>query len=134
MTTTQGPNLPTRLLVIDDDDEICRFVRTVAEMERFEVGTATDSETFRVLYKETSPHIVILDLAIPQTDGIELLRFLATENSPSYIFIMSGFDPRVRDAAERLGHEHGLNMAGLIPKPVRAMDLRALLASARDKL
>jgi DNA-binding response OmpR family regulator len=134
MTTTEGSAMPARLLVIDDDEEICRFVRTVAEMERFDVRTATDAETFRVLYKETTPQVVILDLAIPQTDGIELLRFLATENSPARIFIMSAFDPRVRDAAERLGQEHGLTMVGVIPKPVRAMDLRALLAGARDKL
>src|SRR3546814_12930165 len=66
---------------------------------------------------------------MPGTDGIELLRFLSAERSRARILLMSGFDARIREAALLLGEAHALDMVGIVAKPVRAAELRALLAS-----
>src|SRR3546814_16533545 len=90
------------------------------------------AEGFSLLYRKVRPNVVILDLAMPGTDGIELLRFLSAERSRARILLMSGFDARIREAALLLGEAHALDMAGLVPQPVRAAELRARLARLPD--
>jgi CheY-like chemotaxis protein len=82
---------------------------------------------FAPLYHASRPDVVILDLVMPGTDGIELLRFLAKQRSSARILLMSGFNPTIREAAVLLGEAHSLNMVGIVPKPVRAAELRDLL-------
>src|SRR3546814_14460564 len=45
---------------------------------------------------------------------------------------MSGFDARIREEALLLGEAHALDMVGIVAKPVRAAELRALLASLQN--
>lgn len=117
-----------QLLMCDDEAEVGSFVRRIAEDLGYCMHFTTKADGFAALYREVRPDVVILDLVMPGTDGIELLRFLAQERSPSRILLMSGFDPRIRDAAKLLGEAHSLDMVGVVAKPVRAAELRALLA------
>ncbi|MEO3428081.1 response regulator [Pelagibius sp. CAU 1746] len=117
-----------RLLMCDDEAAIGAFVRHIAEELGYSMHFTTDAEDFGSLYRQVDPQVVILDLVMPGTDGIELLRFLAKQRSRARILLMSGFDPRIRDAARLLGEAHSLDMAGVVAKPVRAAELRRLLA------
>lgn len=116
-----------RLLLCDDEPEICRFIRNVAESIGYEVHATTEAAEFTQLYPVVQPQVVMLDLVMPGTDGIELLRFLAEQHCPAQILLMSGFDSRIRHAAHLLGEAHSLKMAGIIAKPVRAAELRQRL-------
>jgi len=89
-----------RLLAIDDEPGMGLFVRKVAEGCGCEVSTATDPISFQTLYQSLAPTVVVLDLIMPDADGIELLRFLANERSTAKIVIMSGFDRKVVEAAQ----------------------------------
>ena len=120
-----------RLLVIDDEPDIGSFIKTVAESCGYEVTITSDSESFKKEYSSLRPDVVALDLAIPNTDGIELLRFLAEEGCDARVLIISGFDQRVLESAWRLGSARGLRMAGMITKPARVADLRSLLNNLR---
>ena len=123
-----------RLVVVDDDAEIGAFVRAVAEGIGFEVETYTDADGFEAALGRDDPDLVILDIAMPGTDGIELLRSLAARKSRAAVFIMSGYDASMREMAFRLGEEVGnLDMRQVIPKPVRVADLRAILIEAMPK-
>jgi len=117
-----------RLLMIDDDPDIGAFVRAVAEPLGFAVETHEDSQGFLNACEEGPYDVIILDLTMPNTDGIELLRYLSERHTPGRIFIMSGVDPTLRRMAMVLGEAGNLDMAGIIPKPVRVDELRAILA------
>ena len=117
-----------QLLMCDDEPDVGTFVRRIAEDLGYEVHFTARADQFGRLYRDVRPDVVILDLVMPGTDGIELLRFLAEERSPARILLMSGFDPRMREAARLLGEAHALNMVGTVAKPVRAAELRRLLA------
>ena len=121
-----------QLLMCDDEPDVGAFVRRIAEELGYEVHFTARADHFGRLYRDVRPDVVILDLVIPGTDGIELLRFLAEERSPARILLMSGFDPRMREAARLLGEAHALNMVGTVAKPVRAAELRRLLAGLQD--
>ena len=88
------------------------------------VITAKDKE-FRREFRAARPDMVALDLGMPGMDGVELLRFLADEDYPAPVLIVSGFDRRVLEFAFRLGEALGLVMAGPLEKPVRLEELEA---------
>jgi len=116
-----------RLLMCDDEPDVGAFVRRIAEDLGFEMHFTHQAGDFAPLYHASRPDVVILDLVMPGTDGIELLRFLAKQRSSARILLMSGFNPTIREAAVLLGEAHSLNMVGIVPKPVRAAELRDLL-------
>jgi DNA-binding response OmpR family regulator len=115
------------LLVIDDEPGITDFIQAVAKELDFEVRTANRPTDFMESFKEFSPSAIILDLAMPGIDGIELLRWLASEGCQARIAIVSGFDRRVLDAAGRLGEVSGLKIVDRLSKPIRLVTLRNTL-------
>lgn len=119
-----------RLLVIDDEPEICEFITEVAEGVGFEAKATTTPDDFRAAYRTFSPTAIILDLIMPETDGVELLRFLADDRCRAQVLVASGVDPRVLATAKRLGDAHGLQMSGVLEKPIMVSDLEALLREA----
>jgi DNA-binding response OmpR family regulator len=118
-----------RLLVIDDEADIGSYIANVAENCGYRARATEQPGEFKDACAEFAPHVVVLDLAIPDTDGIELLRFLADFGYTGQVLILSGFDRRVLESAERLGRARGLNMAGALTKPVRVPELRVVLAN-----
>ena len=120
-----------RMLIIDDEPDISAVVAKVAKSCGYEVKTTTDAAEFRSLHASWKPTHVSLDLHMPGTDGIEIIRFLASEHSPAHIFVMSGFDAKVVESARRLGTERGLTMAGTMLKPVRVADLQNMLKAVK---
>jgi EAL domain-containing protein (putative c-di-GMP-specific phosphodiesterase class I)/ActR/RegA family two-component response regulator len=114
--------------MIDDDPAFCRLVKRVAEPHGFDVITTDDPSIFKNSIKSSMPTVIVMDLQIPGTDGIELLRDLAVVRCTASIVLASGLDLRTLDAALRLGSERGLKMDGVLQKPVRLQDLKDLLA------
>jgi DNA-binding response OmpR family regulator len=112
-----------RLLLIDDELSVARFIAHAAEECGYEAIITVTAESFRNQYLACEPDVVVLDLALPRSDGVELLRFLAEEKSGALVLPISGFDERVLEAAMRLGMALGLRMTGPLRKPVRLQQL-----------
>ncbi len=74
----------------------------------------------------------MLDLNMPGTDGIQILRGLAADQCAADVVVSSGADSSILEAAMRLGHERGLKMSGSLPKPIRIETLREMLAGFRQ--
>lgn len=121
-----------RLLLIDDEPALADFVASAARLCGFEPAVASNEESFRRLYDSHHPNVVVLDLGMPHTDGVEFLRFLADHEFRGPVLIVSGFDRRVLESAFRLGSALGLDMAGPLEKPVRLEELEQLLLSLKD--
>ena len=119
---------PNRLLVIDDEADIAEFVGDVAEGLGFEVTVTTGAEEFWASYSEFEPSVIVLDLNMPGMDGVELLRSLGEKRCRAHVAIISGVDSRVIATAQRLGVDHGLNMLGVLRKPIGLQALRDMLA------
>jgi two-component system nitrogen regulation response regulator NtrX len=80
-----------RILITDDEPEICRLVQEILEDEGYIVTTANNAEEARIALKEFNPELVLLDIWMPGTDGITLLKeWIDTEESPPSIVMMSG--------------------------------------------
>lgn len=123
-----------RLLVIDDEPALAEFVAQVANDCGFVTTLTSDDGSFRKAVLDERPDMVALDLGMPGMDGVELLRFLASQSNRGPVLIISGFDRRVLESAFRLGEALGLRMAGPLEKPVRAERLEELLTGLRQSL
>jgi CheY-like chemotaxis protein len=115
------------LLVIDDEPAITTLIRRTAEPYGYQVFATSNPEEFKQRCIASPPDLICLDLAMPDTDGIELMRFLAREHYRSRLLIISGSDPQLLRSALSLGRAFGLNVTGTIAKPLRIHALRALL-------
>ncbi|NQV55637.1 MAG: response regulator [Rhodospirillales bacterium] len=120
-----------RLLVIDDEPEICELIKNVAEEIDFDVSVATTATEFQSCVRECKPGVIVLDLQMPQVDGIELLRFLGEEKCSAGVILISGTDKRVLATSRRLGDSYGLNMLGALQKPIKLNDLEQILEQSR---
>ena len=67
-----------RVLVVDDEDRIRGIVRSYLEADGFEVAEARDGEAALDAARDWKPDLVVLDVMMPGTDGLEVLRRLRT--------------------------------------------------------
>lgn len=121
----------SRLLVVDDEISICRYLAGVARRMDFEVSIATDLERLKHKIFSFAPAIILLDLQMPGTDGVKILKLLQELESDARIILVSGMDERTLTTATMMGEILGLNMQGVLPKPVNLDVLQDALRSAR---
>ena len=64
----------SRVLVVDDEPQITRVLRTVLSSQGYQVRTAAEGEAAMSNFNEWRPELVITDLYMPHMDGVELCR------------------------------------------------------------
>jgi two-component system KDP operon response regulator KdpE len=65
-----------RILVVDDETQITRVLRTSLSSQGYDIRVANDGETALEIMKDWTPDLVITDLSMPNMDGLELCRRL----------------------------------------------------------
>jgi DNA-binding response OmpR family regulator len=63
-----------KLLIVDDESDICEFLRDFFEERNYEVFTALTGDAALSLVEEKDPAIVLLDIKMPGANGIDILR------------------------------------------------------------
>ncbi len=89
----------------------------------------TDPVAFLVEIKRSQPPLVILDLALGQSDAVDVIRKLDVLKYSGMVLLISGRDEATLAEIERIGRSHGLWMAPSLRKPFRAAELKARLQS-----
>jgi DNA-binding response OmpR family regulator len=120
-----------RLLVIEDEKDISDLVCHVATEADFDVRATCNVAEIASLYDEFVPHIVVLDIFMPDMDGMEVLGLLHKRNSSSRVIILSG-QADYRPLASMLGEGLGLAVVASIAKPFRIAELRETLNRVRQ--
>jgi putative two-component system response regulator len=92
------------ILIVDDDPTNLRLLRRVLESAGFaNVHTADAADSAEVLFAEVDPDIVLLDLHMPGTDGLELMRRLRLRLAPGeflpMVMLTGDLSPEVRRSA-----------------------------------
>jgi len=81
----------SRVLVVDDEPQITRVLRTVLSSQGYQVRTAAEGEAAMSNFNEWRPELVITDLYMPHMDGVELCRRIrAVSNVPIIVLSVKG--------------------------------------------
>ncbi|MFN3234585.1 MAG: EAL domain-containing protein [Gammaproteobacteria bacterium] len=125
------------LLIIDDDQFMIDLVKTsVTNLGIKEIKTALNGKVALALIDDESNafNLLLCDLNMPEMDGAELMRHLASRNYSGDIILFSGEDKRVLEISEQLAKKHNLNVLGVLEKPLDIEKFKALLAKEKDNL
>lgn len=95
-----------RILIVDDDPNIARLVGAYLKQSGFFVSTALDVRTAWTLLHQERPHLLILDVMLPDGDGFELTRRIRAEPSLARLPIIM-LTARVEDTDVIVGLELG---------------------------
>jgi DNA-binding NtrC family response regulator len=125
-----------QILVVDDEPDIRQLVQEILEDEGYSVQVAQDGETARLFYAQHKPDLVLLDIWMPDIDGISLLKeWSASGNLESQVVIMSGHGTlETAVEATRLGAfdfvQKPLSLAKLLATVRKALEARPQAAAA----
>jgi two-component system response regulator MprA len=106
-----GTSVGTRILLVDDDEQILPLLQRGLAYEGFEVYTAVDGESGLAAVKQYQPHIVLLDIAMPGLDGFEVCRRLRLRDDIAIIMLTA------RDEVTDKVHALNLGADDYVPKP-----------------
>jgi EAL domain-containing protein (putative c-di-GMP-specific phosphodiesterase class I)/CheY-like chemotaxis protein len=126
----QDPGPPC-VFVIDDEDGICTFVSlNLAALGVEALSFHSAQQALRALDRRT-PAIIFLDIALKQSDAVEVIRGLGERRYAGIVQMMSGSNPTLLDDVRQIGARHGLEMRPPLAKPFRAEAIRQVVAAAR---
>jgi two-component system KDP operon response regulator KdpE len=116
---------PLRLLIVDDEPPIRRFLRTALAAQEYRVEEAGDGEAALEFLKRNPVDLIVLDLGLPGMDGLEVIRRLREEGSATPIIILSSRDDEAgKVAALDLGADD------YVAKPFGMEELSARIRAA----
>ncbi len=114
-----------RILIVDDDESTRRTLRRMLEPVGYDVVEAADGREGVELYKEDSVDLVLMDLIMPEKEGIQAAAELRHYDPEVKIIAISGGGRidnfQVLRIAQKFGIEHAL------PKPIRMGKFLALV-------
>ncbi len=110
------------ILVVDDEERITDLLRAYLEQASYRVLTAENGRSGLELARADKPDLIVLDLMMPEMDGVECLRLLRAEQATPVILLTA----RVEDQDKVLGLELGAD--DYVTKPFSP---RVLLARIR---
>jgi EAL domain-containing protein (putative c-di-GMP-specific phosphodiesterase class I) len=125
-------NAAGRLLVLDDDVELGELIGELGRHSGFETAVTHDAAAFNEELGRAAPDLIVLDLQMPDTDGVEVLRDLAASGTSAGILLVSGMDKRTIASAEHFGRHAGLKLVGSLQKPFTPEVMLSKLSSAHE--
>ncbi len=116
-----------RLLVVDDDPGFGELVRKLGVKLEFEVEVTSNGEAFMQAYDSFRPSVVMLDMIMPDIEGIELIEWLGERGADARVIVVTGFSRRYAVLAKMLAEAKDLRFVASLSKPVTLNEMQAAL-------
>jgi EAL domain-containing protein (putative c-di-GMP-specific phosphodiesterase class I)/ActR/RegA family two-component response regulator len=106
--------------ILDDEPDIRELITNIVGMLGFTARAFGHVTALEMAMTEAVPEVIILDLSLGDTDGIDVIRSLAASRFGGAILLISGrHDAKTIDEVRRIGKHHGLVMLPFLQKPFR---------------
>lgn len=122
MSERAGGGLTPRVLVVDDDAAICELLETVLTRDGCAVDTESDPTQAEARVRAGAYHLLLLDVMMPQQDGLETLRRVRAVDHDLAVVMITGF-PSVETAVQAMQ----LEAMDYLRKPFTVEALRAVV-------
>ncbi len=119
---------PTKVLVIDDERPVLMTLEALLQRRGFAVQTANTGASGMQTFRRWKPDLVLLDLGLPDADGLDVLREVRAENAEVQVLILTANDSLANAIQSiKLGAFH------FISKPYAAEELLSLMHRALEQ-
>jgi PAS domain S-box-containing protein len=116
------------ILIIDDDKGMCKTLARILELDGYQIATANTASEGIALAKERGFNIALLDIKLPDIDGVELLGILKTTDPDLSIIMMTAY-ASTENAIKALNR----GADAFVTKPFDIEELRAIVKKSIDK-
>jgi CheY-like chemotaxis protein len=117
-----------RFQVVDDSDAFAEYVRKAVETHGFEVEVSQDGKMAKTAYRTCKPDVIMLDMVMPEIDGIEFVQWLSHEACEARLIAVTGYSQHYAEMTKTLAEARGVGLVKALNKPVRLVELRSALA------
>ena len=122
---------PIRIMIIDDDQFALKLLERMLATLGFAPVVTCESGHAAFEWIDNSgshPDLILLDLNMPEMDGVVLLRHLVERRYRGSLILVSGEDEWLLQTAGNLADAHQIRLLGSLRKPVKPQELAALIA------
>jgi EAL domain-containing protein (putative c-di-GMP-specific phosphodiesterase class I)/CheY-like chemotaxis protein len=130
--TTPSANLPRLAFVLDDELKFGAVVCKMLDLIGVPSRRFAESLPFLTEVRTDNPDLVILDLALGESDAVEIIRKLEVLKFAGSVLLVSGCERDLLAEIERIGAAHGLRMLPSLQKPFGSGDLEKALRKIAD--
>ena len=118
-----------RLLVVDDESDICDFVKNFFKERNFEVDTACNGKEAIKCVEARKPHIVLLDIKMPVMDGLEALKEIQRIDDGIKVVMVTAVEDAetIKETKRRGATEH-------ITKPLLLEQLERIVLTIAEQI
>jgi len=117
-----------KILVVDDDRDVCEYLSDFLNREGYQVTTITDPTEALDELKRTDYHLVVLDLKMPKMTGIDLLQQIRRVDGDVAVVILTGH-PSLETATASIQHD----VSAYLKKPFTSEEFREVLQRIAKK-
>jgi len=112
-----------KILMIDDEPELLGVMKDVLEEEKYQFFCASNGSEGIRMNEQKDPDLILLDLRMPEMDGIETLRSIRKNDPEVRVVILTGYGcpDTIREAAD-------LNVSEYLSKPFENEDLVSVIS------
>lgn len=119
-----------KLLILDDDRGITTVLKHVAVALGYDVHVLNDSTQAVGVCEAFQPDVLMLDIIMPEIDGIDVLNDLLRRQPIPRVILMSGLSDSYLRLAEGVAAFHATSSVAVLHKPFRRSELIELLGPA----
>jgi cobalt-zinc-cadmium efflux system membrane fusion protein len=113
------------ILIVDDDDVLGQILTRVLSQQGYRVERATDAAQALQAAREHPPQLALLDLCLPDQDGVELAKKLRNQTANLPLILMTAYPLSLRDHPEKV-----VGFARVLTKPLNLQELRQAVEAA----
>jgi DNA-binding NtrC family response regulator len=118
-------------VVVDDEDAVCQLIAGALADLGIESSSFPTVKPAIASLDQRWPELVFLDIALDQSDAIDMIRDLGKLKFSGIVQLMSGGRPSLIEAVQRIGARHGLLLYPPLQKPFGADAIRELISRVR---
>jgi DNA-binding NtrC family response regulator len=117
-------------LIIDDQEALCRTIEIVLAAIGVESASYQTADSAIASLDQRRPDIIFLDMALEQSDAIDVMKALSAKQYAGIVQLMSGGKPLLLEAVRLIGTRAGLTVRPPLQKPFRAAAVREAIVSS----
>jgi len=117
-----------KLLIVDDDAGLTKAYARIGTEAGHEVRVVNDPLKATEVFLEFKPDVVVIDMIMPEKDGIDVLNEMLLTGEPARIIVTSGYGDAMLRLAKGLADFHASGRVSVLKKPIRRAELQKLLA------